>query len=146
MSADRHRIGVLFALLAILAAVAIVLCAVSGVDAKSKPSACEGACAERVQARQAEHRYQRAWSAAPASVRSHLRRIAQCESGGDHRAISPSGQYRGLLQFSVATWRWVSGRYEDPAAQTRWRQWAMGVRLYTMRGGGPGHWPVCSRR
>lgn len=80
------------------------------------------------------------WAKAPARVRSHLRVIARCESHGNHRAISQGGTYRGLLQFDYATWREVGGR-GDPAAASRWEQWARGVMLYLRAG--PGRWPVC---
>ncbi|MDP2712319.1 MAG: transglycosylase family protein [Solirubrobacteraceae bacterium] len=101
------------------------------------------ACAARVQHRALERHYQRTWRAAPPAVRAHLRRIAQCESRGNHRATSPSGRYRGLLQFLPATWRAVGGR-GDPAAATRWEQWARGARLYLRAG--PDQWPACSKR
>lgn len=34
--------------------------------------------------------------------------LAQCESGGDPRAVNPNGHY-GLYQFSLQTWRGVGG-------------------------------------
>lgn len=100
---------------------------------------CHGdACRERVERKH----YQHVWRNAPAPVRGHLRAIARCESGGNHRAVSASGAYRGLLQFSYATWATVGGR-GDPARASRWEQWARGVRLY--RRDGAGQWPVCGR-
>lgn len=101
------------------------------------------ACEARVKAKSLQRHYERVWSAAPAAMRAHLRSIARCESHGDERAVSAGGQYRGLLQFSYSTWASVGGR-GDPAAATRWEQWARGVRLYRI--GGPGHWPVCRSR
>ena len=106
-------------------------------------SQCSQACQQRVQVRQLERHYQGVWRAAPASMRAHLRRIAQCESTNNHRAVSANGLYRGLLQFDFATWRTVGGR-GDPAAATRWEQWARGVRLYRSRGAQP--WPICGLR
>ena len=38
-----------------------------------------------------------------------LRLIAECESGGNPRAVSPGGQYRGKYQFSVSTWHNLGG-------------------------------------
>ena len=38
-------------------------------------------------------------------VPAELQRIAQCESGGNPRAVSPDGRYRGKYQFDLATWR-----------------------------------------
>ena len=43
-----------------------------------------------------------------------LRQIAECESGGNPRAVSPGGQYRGKYQFSRETWRTLGGS-GDPA-------------------------------
>lgn len=76
-------------------------------------------------------------------VRDHLRRIAQCESGGDPTAISRSGAYRGKYQFSFSTWASVGGR-GDPAAASEYEQDMRAERLYRI--GGPGHWPVCQFR
>lgn len=129
----RERVGILLGLVAILAATALVLMLVADTFA-----GCGRECRERVETK----RWQQEWRAAPAAIRSHLRRIAQCESGGNHRAVSAGGTYRGLLQFDGQTWRSVGG-HGDPAAAPRWEQWARGVRLYRARGAQP--WPVCGR-
>jgi hypothetical protein len=71
-----------------------------------------------------------------------LESIAQCESHGDPRAISPGGTYRGKYQFSFTTWASVGGR-GDPAAASETEQDRRAAILY--RTGGPGHWPVCGR-
>lgn len=42
------------------------------------------------------------------SIDATLARIAQCESGGNPRAVNPSGYY-GLYQFSIPTWQSVGG-------------------------------------
>jgi peptidoglycan hydrolase CwlO-like protein len=73
----------------------------------------------------------------------HLRQIAQCESGGNPRAVSPSGQYRGKYQFSVPTWRAVGGS-GDPAAASEAEQDMRAALLYQRSG--PGQWPVCGAR
>lgn len=72
-----------------------------------------------------------------------LRSIAACESNGNPRAISSSGMYRGKYQFSYSTWRSVGGK-GDPARASETEQDRRAAILY--RTGGPGHWPVCSRR
>ena len=100
------------------------------------PATCSPACHRRVM----DRHYKRQWVRTPAPVRSHLRAIARCESGGDHRAVSQTGAYRGLLQFDYGTWASVGGR-GDPARASRWEQWARGARLYRQRG--PQPWPVC---
>jgi hypothetical protein len=90
---------------------------------------CVGACKVRHRRRVAIRPY-----------RARLRRIAQCESGNDPRAISQSGTYRGMLQFDLQTWRSVGG-HGDPAVATRLEQLYRGMRLYKQRGSAP--WPVC---
>ena len=69
-----------------------------------------------------------------------LRLIAECESGGNPRAISPGGLYRGKYQFSVETWRGLGGR-GDPADAPEWKQDLMALKLYRMSGTAP--WPSC---
>lgn len=96
-----------------------------------------------MKAKALQRHYERVWARAPLATRTHLRSIAWCESTNNHRAISANGLYRGLLQFNYATWATVGGR-GDPAAATRWEQWARGVRLYRARGAQP--WPVCGAR
>jgi hypothetical protein len=71
-----------------------------------------------------------------------LSSIAQCESHGNPRAISPGGTYRGKYQFSFSTWASVGGS-GDPAAASETEQDRRAAMLY--RTGGPGHWPVCGR-
>jgi peptidoglycan hydrolase-like protein with peptidoglycan-binding domain len=69
-----------------------------------------------------------------------LRRIAECESGGNPRAISPGGQYRGKYQFSRETWRNLGGS-GDPAEAPEWLQDRLALKLYRLRGTAP--WPNC---
>ena len=75
------------------------------------------------------------------SVRATLDRIAECESGGDPRAVSPGGQYRGKYQFSVATWQALGGR-GDPADAPERVQDRMAAKLLRLRGTAP--WPNCA--
>jgi len=70
-----------------------------------------------------------------------LRRIAECESGGNPRAISPGGTYRGKYQFSRATWQNLGGT-GDPAAAPEWLQDRLALKLYRQRGTAP--WPNCA--
>jgi len=70
-----------------------------------------------------------------------LERIAQCESGGNPRAISPGGQYRGKYQFSRTTWRAIGGS-GDPADAPEWLQDRLALKLYRQRGSAP--WPNCA--
>lgn len=70
-----------------------------------------------------------------------LREIAECESGGDPRAVSSNGMYRGKFQFSRETWKAVGGRGDDPADASEAHQDRMALRLYRQRGVAP--WPAC---
>ena len=70
-----------------------------------------------------------------------LERIAQCESGGNPRAVSPGGQYRGKYQFSRTTWRAIGGS-GDPADAPEWLQDRLALKLYRQRGSAP--WPNCA--
>ena len=68
--------------------------------------------------------------------------LARCESGGNPRAVSSNGAYRGLYQFSFSTWRGVGGSGDpidaSPDEQTRRAQI-----LYSRSGRSP--WPVCGK-
>ncbi|MGZ4200647.1 MAG: transglycosylase family protein [Thermoleophilaceae bacterium] len=78
-------------------------------------------------------------AAAPSST---LERIAQCESGGDPTAVSPTGLYRGKYQFSRATWRSLGGS-GDPARAPESEQDRMAALL--LQRSGTSAWPVCGR-
>ena len=79
-------------------------------------------------------------SVATEGVRAHLARIAQCESGGNPRAVSASGLYRGKYQFDIATWESVGGT-GDPIDASEAEQDLRAEILYERRG--PAPWPVC---
>jgi peptidoglycan hydrolase-like protein with peptidoglycan-binding domain len=70
-----------------------------------------------------------------------LRRIARCESGGNPRAVSPDGRYRGKFQFDRETWR-AWGGTGDPAAAPESVQDRIALKLYRARGTAP--WPNCA--
>lgn len=69
--------------------------------------------------------------------------LAQCESGGRPNAVSASGTYHGLYQFSVATWKAVGGSglpsQASAAEQTKRAQ------MLQARSGW-GQWPACSAK
>lgn len=69
-----------------------------------------------------------------------LRLIAECESGGNPRAISPGGDYRGKYQFSRGTWRGLGGT-GDPAEASEAEQDRLALKLYRQSGNAP--WPNC---
>jgi transglycosylase-like protein len=78
----------------------------------------------------------------PASASAVLAEIARCESGGDPRAVSGGGRYRGKYQFDRRTWRSVGGR-GDPARAPEEEQDRRAAALLRARGTAP--WPVCGR-
>ncbi len=75
-----------------------------------------------------------------AKVPRILRLIAECESGGNPRAVSPGGQYRGKYQFSRDTWRNLGGD-GDPIEASEAEQDRIALKLYRKAGTSP--WPNC---
>jgi uncharacterized protein YabE (DUF348 family) len=61
--------------------------------------------------------------------------LAQCESGGRPDAVSASGTYRGMYQFSRSTWASVGGT-GDPAAASAEEQTTRAQMLYARSGAG----------
>ena len=62
--------------------------------------------------------------------------LAQCESGGNPRAVNPAGYY-GLYQFSLSTWASVGGS-GNPIDASPAEQTARAQALYAR--GGAGQW------
>ena len=69
--------------------------------------------------------------------------LARCESGGNPRALSPGGRYRGLYQFSLATWRGIGGS-GDPIENSPEEQTYRAKLLFQRSGAG--QWPHCGPR
>ena len=80
--------------------------------------------------------------AAPTRAGLNWAALARCESGGNPRAVSPSGRYFGLYQFDEPTWRSVGGT-GNPADASPAEQTYRAQRLYDRRGAQP--WPSCGR-
>ena len=68
--------------------------------------------------------------------------LAKCESGGRPNAVSGTGTYRGMYQFSTSTWASVGGS-GDPAAASAEEQTKRAQALYAR--GGAGQWPHCGK-
>ena len=68
--------------------------------------------------------------------------LANCESGGNPRAVSSGGTYRGLYQFTIGTWQGVGGD-GDPIDASSAEQTYRAKLLYNKRGRSP--WPVCGK-
>ena len=73
-----------------------------------------------------------------------LKRIAECESGGDITAVSSNGRYFGKYQFSKATWKANGGRGSNPAQATEAEQDRVALKLYKAEGLDP--WPSCGKQ
>ena len=69
--------------------------------------------------------------------------LAECESGGNPRAVSPNGLYHGLYQFSVDTWRRMGG-IGLPSQATPREQTYRAILLY--KRAGADQWPHCGPR
>jgi hypothetical protein len=93
-----------------------------------------------------------AYTTDPARVKQQIRaawggndrraiRVARCESSLNPKAVSPSGTYRGLWQFSRATWADYDGPGTDPIKVNARRQTEVAYRLFLDRGWQP--WPTC---
>lgn len=72
--------------------------------------------------------------------RARLEAIAECESGGDPRAKSSDGLYRGKYQFHRGTWASVGG-VGDPARASELEQDRRAAMLIKSSGSNP--WPIC---
>jgi uncharacterized protein YabE (DUF348 family) len=68
--------------------------------------------------------------------------LARCESGGNPRAVSSGGTYRGLYQFSLSTWHGVGGS-GDPIDASSSEQTYRAQLLY--KRSGRSAWPTCGR-
>lgn len=68
--------------------------------------------------------------------------LARCESGGRANAVSATGKYHGLYQFSVATWQAVGGT-GLPSQASADEQTHRAQLLYNRAGAG--QWPHCGR-
>lgn len=79
-----------------------------------------------------------------------LARLRQCESGGNYRAVSSTGAYRGAYQFSRTTWNGVAAKHYphlrgvDPVHASPYDQDRMARALWAMSGRTP--WPICGKR
>ncbi len=69
--------------------------------------------------------------------------LAQCESGGNPRAVSSGGKYHGLYQFNVDMWQRMGG-IGLPSQATPREQTYRAIRLY--KRAGADQWPHCGPR
>lgn len=76
----------------------------------------------------------------PATI---LAQIAECESGGNPTAVSPTGKYRGKYQFSQETWEALGGTGKPDEAEEAVQD-QLALQLYNERGLAP--WPTCGAK
>lgn len=88
--------------------------------------------------------YDKHWTPATGKVDGEpdFAALAKCESGGNPRAVNPTGKYRGLYQFDLRTWHGVGG-VGDPIDASPAEQTKRARILYNDRGRSP--WPYCGR-
>ncbi|WP_323791022.1 resuscitation-promoting factor [Nocardioides sp.] len=77
----------------------------------------------------------------PGTAHLNWRALANCESGGNPRAVNPAG-YHGLYQFDSGTWRSVGGSGVASRASAGEQTYRAKL-LYKQRGRSP--WPHCGR-
>jgi hypothetical protein len=117
--------------------------------AEAERLAAERAEAERIEAERTAARQAAAQRAPQSRMSGGWAALRNCESGGNYRAVSSSGAYRGAYQFSRATWNSVAARSRphlvgvDPAAASPADQDAMALALHASAGSSP--WPKCGR-
>ncbi len=91
------------------------------------------------------HRRRSSRAPTMAPTPDRLAALAQCESGGNPRAVSHSGRYFGLYQFSLPTWRSMPERGGWPHTHTVEEQ-TDSARQLVLRTGWRSQFPSCSRR
>lgn len=69
--------------------------------------------------------------------------LAMCESGGNPRAVDPSGTYFGLYQFDISTWQ-SNGGSGNPIDNSPAEQLRVAKVLHSHRGFSP--WPACASK
>jgi len=74
---------------------------------------------------------------------SDWKQIAMCESSMNPQAISPTGKYMGLFQFSQASWEFV-GQQGKPHEANWVTQYKAARDLHKIQGWKA--WPTCSRK
>jgi soluble lytic murein transglycosylase-like protein len=86
--------------------------------------------------------YERLWAEVSRRDRRWARSTAECESGGDPKAIGGGGIYRGAFQFMKSTWkRAPKSPGGDPIDYPYKTQAVVAIAL--KRQDGTGHWPNC---
>jgi len=87
-------------------------------------------------------RYERLYRRTTTREKRWARRTAECESGGNPRAIGGGGAYRGAFQFLRSSWKAApKSPGGDPIRYTYRTQAVVAIHLKRQMGTKP--WPVC---
>jgi hypothetical protein len=133
--------GILLAALAVLA-MAFGVLAATATGAYRSGGVGPESTSERSTATNTSPRYTRLYRRTTRREKRWARRTAECESGGNPRAIGGGGAYRGAFQFLRSTWR-TSPKSPggDPIRYTYRTQAVVAIMLKRKMGTRP--WPVC---
>ncbi|XVQ12506.1 transglycosylase family protein [Spirillospora sp. CA-255316] len=80
-----------------------------------------------------------------AAARLNWPGLAQCESGGNPKAVNPAGYY-GLYQFSMQTWGSVGGTGRPSDASPEEQTYRAQLLYNKVNGRWQGQWPNCGSR
>jgi hypothetical protein len=130
------------AVLAIVAAGALAAdagAAFSGGIGTAEPTQSDGRAGA---SERASGKYERIWDRFSAADRRWAHRTAECESGGNPKAIGGGGIYRGAFQFMRSTWKASPKSPGGDPIRYPFRTQAVVAVLLKQRDGA-GHWPVC---
>jgi len=135
-----HNRGFLLAAAALVAMVFAILAATHA--GASSGGTGPPSTSERTTASRTSPRYERLYRRARTGEKRWARRTAECESGGNPRAIGGGGAYRGAFQFLRSSWR-TSPKSPggDPIRYTYRVQAVVAIHLRRKMGSRP--WPVC---
>jgi hypothetical protein len=134
---NRLATGFAVALIALLGAVFAAVPAASASGGISTGGDAKGSSGGKT-----APKYVRLWNRTSKRNKRWARNTAECESGGDPKAIGGGGTYRGAFQFMKSTWR-TSPKSPggDPIRYTYKTQAVVAVHLKKRTGTKP--WPVC---
>ncbi len=133
----------------VLALVALVALAVASTEVALAGSGGIGSASEQSSSKPKQTegtgnavKYARIWEQTSSKDKRWAHRTAECESGGNPKAIGGGGLYRGAFQFMRETWA-TSPKSPggDPIKYSYRTQAVVAVALMHRDGRGP--WPVC---
>jgi membrane-bound lytic murein transglycosylase MltF len=82
-------------------------------------------------------------NASPTDLPTNWKAIAMCESTMNPQAISPTGKFMGMFQFSQASWEFV-GQKGKPHEANWQTQYAAARALHKIQGWNA--WPTCAKK